>query len=53
MTREEAIRHIIVMLRTPLMGVMRVERDEAIELARKHCITAEDLLVYLSTRSVR
>lgn len=53
MTREEAIKQIIVLLRTPLMAHMRIEREAALAAAREHCITAEDLLVYLSTRSVR
>lgn len=50
MTREEAIREIIVLLRTPLMPYMRTEREAALAAAREHCITAEDLLLYLSTR---
>lgn len=53
MTREQAIKHIIILLRSPMLAVLRTEREEALALAREHCITAEELLLYAATRGAR
>lgn len=41
--KQEAVRRILTVLRNPLM-LMSPDRQVAIELAREHGVTAEDLL---------
>jgi len=43
-TKEEAIRKILKVLKSPMMVMSKPNRDEALTLAEEHGITAKDLI---------
>jgi hypothetical protein len=43
--KEKAVQEILHVLRNPLALLSRLTRQDALDLARKHEITAEELLV--------
>ena len=51
MTRDDAIKRVLVTLRSPLMLMAIPDRELALKLARDYAITAEDLLEAATRRA--
>ena len=44
MTKEEAIRKILKVLKSPMMVMSKPNKEEALTLAEEHGVTAKDLI---------
>lgn len=52
-TKEEAIRKILKVLKSPMMVMSKPNKDEALTLAEEHGITAKDLIETWSDMAMR